>query len=68
MASRRGFLTAAATGVVFCSCGLLDAARAQAPGQAQGQAAARRLPVTVGGRRVKTIDVPRTATSATWSP
>jgi aminocarboxymuconate-semialdehyde decarboxylase len=60
MASRRGFLTAAAaaTGVVFCSCGLLDAARAQAPGPAQGQAAAaRRLPVTVGGRRVKTIDV-----------
>ena len=53
MTSRRTFLAgAAAGGVVFCSCGLLDAARAQAPaGTAPRQA------VTVNGRRVKTIDV-----------
>src|SRR5690242_18499024 len=50
MATRRGFLKgAAASGVVFCGCGLLDAARAQGP--------ARTLPVTVAGKRVKTIDV-----------
>jgi aminocarboxymuconate-semialdehyde decarboxylase len=36
--------------MVFCSCGLLDAARAQG-------AAPRALPVTVNGKRVKTIDV-----------
>lgn len=50
MTTRRGFLKGAALGVAFCSCGLLDAARAQAP-------AARRLPVMVDGKRVKTIDV-----------
>jgi aminocarboxymuconate-semialdehyde decarboxylase len=51
MTTRRGFLKhAAATGMVFCSCGLIDAARAQG-------AAPRALPVTVNGRRVKTIDV-----------
>ena len=51
MTSRRNFLTgAAATGVVFCSCGMLDAARAQGPG-------GRRLPVAINGKRVKTIDV-----------
>lgn len=51
MTSRRNFLTgAAATGVVFCSCGMLDAARAQSPG-------GRRLPVAINGKRVKTIDV-----------
>ncbi|MEI7873053.1 MAG: amidohydrolase family protein [Alphaproteobacteria bacterium] len=51
MTTRRNFLkasTAAATGIVFCSCGLLDA-RAQQPG--------RTLPVAVNGKRVKTIDV-----------
>jgi predicted TIM-barrel fold metal-dependent hydrolase len=49
MATRRGFLTGAgAAGLAFCSCGL--------PGEAPAQAAAR-LPVTVGGKRVKTIDV-----------
>jgi aminocarboxymuconate-semialdehyde decarboxylase len=56
MTTRRHFLKgafsgAAASGIAFCSCGLLDAARAQAP------AAPARLPVTVGGKRVKTIDV-----------
>lgn len=52
MNSRRKFLTntAAAAGVVFCGCGLSGAAHAQA-----GKPA--RLPVTVGGKRVKTIDV-----------
>jgi predicted TIM-barrel fold metal-dependent hydrolase len=49
MISRRGFLRSAGAGVAFCSCGLLDAARAQ-----QSPA---RLPVSVGGKRVKTIDV-----------
>jgi aminocarboxymuconate-semialdehyde decarboxylase len=39
----------AAAGVAFCSCGLLDAARAQSPGQ--------RLPVRVNGKGIKTIDV-----------
>lgn len=50
MNTRRGFLKGAVSGLVFCSCGLLDAAHAQ-------DAAPRRLPVTVRGRRVKTIDV-----------
>jgi aminocarboxymuconate-semialdehyde decarboxylase len=50
MTTRRGFLKrAGAAGITFCSCGLLDAARAQG--------AAPRLPVTVNGKRVKTIDV-----------
>src|ERR1700709_2797985 len=50
MESRRHLLakTAAAAGVAFCSCIL--------PGFAQAQAPARR-PVTVNGKRVKTIDV-----------
>jgi aminocarboxymuconate-semialdehyde decarboxylase len=51
MTTRRGFLKhAAATGMAFCSCGLLDAARAQGT-------APRALPVAVNGKRVKTIDV-----------
>src|SRR6266404_3706739 len=60
MTTRRNFLkatTAAATGIVFCSCGLLDAAHAQQalnPHQPDG---GRRLPVAVNGKRVKTIDV-----------
>src|SRR3978361_646120 len=49
MTTRRNFLKgAAATGIAFCSCGMLDAAHAQ-PGPA-------RLPVKVGGKRVLTID------------
>ena len=49
MTTRRNFLKgAAATGIAFCSCGMLDAARAQ-PGPA-------RLPVKVGGKRVMTVD------------
>jgi predicted TIM-barrel fold metal-dependent hydrolase len=51
MTTRRGFLKGAgAAGMTFCSCGLLDAARAQAPAQA-------RVPVMVKGKRVKTVDV-----------
>jgi aminocarboxymuconate-semialdehyde decarboxylase len=50
MTTRRGFLRHAAAGIVFCGCGLRGAARAQG-------AAPRVLPVTVNGRRVKTIDV-----------
>src|SRR5215475_778432 len=50
MTTRRGFLKGAgAAGIAFCSCGLLDAARAQEPG--------RRLPVMVKDKRIKTIDV-----------
>ena len=45
MSSRRDFLAAAA-GVVFCSCGLTRPAHAAA-----------KLPVSVGGKKVKTIDV-----------
>src|SRR6195256_4778761 len=49
MTTRRNFLKqAAATGVAFCSCGMLDAARAQ-PGPP-------RLPIKVGGKRVMTVD------------
>jgi predicted TIM-barrel fold metal-dependent hydrolase len=50
MISRRNVLSGAASGIVFCSCTMLDRARAQDP-------APRRLPVVVNGRRVKTIDV-----------
>src|SRR3984957_11037221 len=49
MTTRRNFLKgAAATGIAFCSCGMLDAARAQPR--------APRLPVKVGGKRVLTVD------------
>src|ERR1700681_5042684 len=54
MTTRRDFLkagTAAVTaGIVFCSCGLKQSAHAQ-------QATRQKLPVMVGGKRVKTIDV-----------
>jgi aminocarboxymuconate-semialdehyde decarboxylase len=51
MTTRREFLkrAGAASGIAFCSCWMLDAARAQQP-------AAPRLPVMVAGKRVKTID------------
>src|SRR5882672_7288672 len=50
MNTRRDFLkSAAAAGIVFCGCGLLRSAHAQAAG--------RSLPVAVAGKRVKTIDV-----------
>src|SRR5437899_2703815 len=47
MSTRRAFLK---TGVVFCSCALLNTAHAQ-------QAGARSLPISVNGKRVKTIDI-----------
>ncbi|WP_213773091.1 amidohydrolase family protein [Bradyrhizobium sp. dw_78] len=54
MSTRRDFLktagTAAAGGIVFCSCGLLRSAQAQPPQH-------RKLPVMVNGKRVKTIDI-----------
>src|SRR3954467_15214432 len=50
MTTRRNFLKgAAASGVAFCSCGMLDAAPAQPK--------AARLPVKVNGKRVLTVDV-----------
>ncbi|MGA7803571.1 amidohydrolase family protein [Bradyrhizobium sp.] len=52
MTTRRDFLktgAAAAGGIVFCSCGLPRGARAQPARQT--------LPVMVGGKRVKSIDV-----------
>src|SRR6266571_2563141 len=54
MTTRRDFLkagtAAVTTGIVFCSCGLQQSAHAQQPVR-------QKLPVTVGGKRVKTIDV-----------
>ena len=52
MTTRRNFLSAAAaaTGMVFCGCGLTRSAHAQ-PGRSI------HLPVTVGGKHVRTIDV-----------
>ena len=54
MTTRRDFLrggsAAVATGIVFCSCGLLQSAHGQ-------QASVQKLPVMVNGKRVKTIDV-----------
>ena len=57
--TRRTFLRAtaagAAAGIVFCSCGLLHRRAAAQTAGAPPQGLA--LPVTVGGKRVKTIDV-----------
>ena len=54
MTTRRDFLkagtAAVTTGIVFCSCGLQHSAHAQQPVR-------QKLPVTVGGKRIKTIDV-----------
>jgi predicted TIM-barrel fold metal-dependent hydrolase len=50
MTTRRDFLKGAATGIVFCGCGMIH-------GAAQAQAPRQRLPVTVNGKRIKTIDV-----------
>lgn len=50
MTTRRNFLKgAAASGIAFCGCGLLQSAHAQPK--------APRLPVKVGGKRVLTVDV-----------
>ena len=50
MTNRRQFLKNAAAGVVFTSCGLLDH-------KLNAQAPKKRREVSVGGRRVKTIDI-----------
>jgi predicted TIM-barrel fold metal-dependent hydrolase len=54
MTTRRQFLktgtAAAAMGAVFCGCGMLQSAHGQQP-------ARQTLPVMVGGKRVKSIDV-----------
>src|SRR5229473_1771141 len=54
MTTRRDFLkagtAAVTTGIVFCSCGVLQSAHAEQPVR-------QKLPVMVGGNRVKTIDV-----------
>jgi aminocarboxymuconate-semialdehyde decarboxylase len=49
MTTRRDFLKTAAAGIVFCGCGMVHGANAQAPRQ--------KIPVMVNGKRVKTIDV-----------
>lgn len=49
MTSRRN-LVASAAGLMFCGCGLSRAAHAQSE-------QARKLPVTVRGKRIKTVDV-----------
>jgi predicted TIM-barrel fold metal-dependent hydrolase len=53
MTTRRNFLktgaAAAATGIVFCGCGLLHSAH--------GQATRQKLPVKINGKPIKTIDI-----------
>src|ERR1700753_2370168 len=54
MTTRRDFLktgVGAAAAIVFCSCGLQQVA------QAQGQPTRKTLPVSVNGKKIKTIDV-----------
>src|SRR6516225_3935070 len=54
MTTRRDFLktgVGAAAGIVFCGCGLLHRANAQQ------QAVRQTLPVAIGGKQIKTIDV-----------
>jgi aminocarboxymuconate-semialdehyde decarboxylase len=53
MTTRRDFLktgVGAAAGIAFCGCGLMASAHAQQPTR-------QKLPVSVNGKRVKTIDV-----------
>ena len=64
MTTRRNFLkggTAAATGIVFCSCGLLDRAHAQGPPAAP-------CPSPSTARRSRPSTCMRTATSAKSAP
>ena len=54
MTTRRDFLktgVGAAAGIVFCGCGLLH------PANAQQQPVRQTLPVAIGGKQIKTIDV-----------
>jgi aminocarboxymuconate-semialdehyde decarboxylase len=51
VSNRRRFIgRASLTGLAFCSCGLLDAARARTPSAIRGG------PIFIDGRRVRTID------------
>ncbi|PYR66493.1 MAG: hypothetical protein DMF88_16130 [Acidobacteria bacterium] len=55
--SRRAFIrSAGTTGLVFCSCGLIDAASAQGSYK-HPNLGSKRKPVIVNGKRIKTIDV-----------
>ena len=57
MTDRRNFLKgAAATGIAFCTCALLDAAHAQ-NSHKHPQLGSKHKPVTLRGKRVKTVDV-----------
>jgi predicted TIM-barrel fold metal-dependent hydrolase len=49
MTTRREFLKGAGAGMVFCTCAMMPAARSQER--------PRSLPITIKGRRVRTIDV-----------
>jgi aminocarboxymuconate-semialdehyde decarboxylase len=57
MTTRREFIQGAvASGVAFCTCGLIDAAQAQLSHQ-HPELGTRRKPVVIKGKRVKIIDV-----------
>ena len=57
MTTRREFIRgAAASGLVFCTCGLIDAAYPQGSHK-HPNLGSKRKPVIINGRRVKTIDV-----------
>ena len=57
MTTRREFIRgAAASGLVFCTCGLIDAAYAQGSYK-HPNLGSKRKPVIINGRRVTTIDV-----------
>ena len=57
MTTRREFIRGtAASGLVFCTCGLIDAVSAQGAHN-HPNLGSKRKPVMVNGRRVKTIDV-----------
>ncbi len=59
MTSRRNFIKrAAAGGIAFCTCGLLESARAQDPlSYRHPQMGTKRKPVIINGKRIRTIDV-----------
>ena len=57
MTNRRDFIKGAAgTGIAFCTCGLIDAAHAQASHK-HPKLGSKRAPVMIDGKRVKTVDV-----------
>ena len=57
MTTRREFIrSAAASGVVFCTCGLVEAAYAQGSHK-HPNLGSKRKPVIVNGKRITTIDV-----------